>query len=493
MPNVSSQSVTETCQSRPRTIDRRFAVELRLLAGLFIPLAAMIACRGPGDSGGSERPRNLLLIVVDTLRADRIGFMGGERPTSPRIAALAEAGAWFSKAHANSPWTVPSTATLVTSRYPSEHGAEIPGDVRNLGETPPQQMGGGAISIAQILQERGFRCGLFSANPFLFGRFKDGHDVTVVERQPATPITDLAISYVRSTGEAPFFIHLQYMDLHQPLEPPQPYFDLFPTPDTGPRDERHREWAYSNGENLDTRGFRDFRANRLALYDGALRYVDHEIGRLLDALQEMGRLDETLVVVTSDHGEEFWDHASLGARLGGDPRGFFGIGHGHSMFQELLRIPLVFTGPGVKQGLQIHCLTSLLDVAPTVLDLLGVPVPEAMRGETLAPLIDGDEPVAMTASKAIYAESPAYGPAAWSLIDDGWKLITRADNVELLFHLAEDPAESTDLSSTEPDRLASMRERMVAIRQTLIAAGTTTTMVVDESTEEQLRALGYLD
>lgn len=435
---------------------------------------------------------NAILIVIDTLRADRLGFMGAGRPTSPRVDWLAQHGVAFSEAFASSPWTVPSTASIVTSLYPTQHGAGVVGTVRDLRNDVPAQIIDAVPTVATILDSAGFRCGLFSANPYLYGRFKDGFDPAIVERMPATRLMDSALEFIGSAGTSRFFAHIQLMDLHQPIEPPGSYFDFFPTPEAGPRDARHKEWGFSGGEFLDTRQFQDFRTNRLALYDGALRYIDSEIGRLVDALADLEILDDTLIIVTSDHGEEFWDHAAREASLGGDPRGFYGIGHGHSMFQELLRVPLVFFGPGVQAGIVEGAPISLLDIAPTLLGFLGVDKPDVMRGVDRRKLVVGQSRE-ISETTDIFAESPAYGPDSWAVISDGWKLIERVDGVVLLFDLNNDPLESVDLSLKNPHQVRELRKRAMSLRGTLVAIQTTDSRALDDATKEQLRVLGYLE
>ena len=454
--------------------------------------AGVAACAPEPPSAEDAVARHAILIVIDTLRADRVGFMGADRPTSPRVDQLARDGTSFSNAYANSPWTVPSTATILTSLYPSEHGAEVIGDVRNLADTPPRQIHAAVRSIGEILQESKFRCGLFSANPYLFGRFKDGYDTSFVERQSATTITDLALEYIESVHNDRFFVHIQYMDLHPPIEPPAPYFDLFLTPEAGPRDERHKEWAFSRGRDLTTDDFVDFRDNKLALYDGALRYIDNEIGRLVDTLDSLEILEDTLIVVTSDHGEEFWDHAELEASLGGDPRGYYGIGHGHSLFEELLRVPLLFFGPGASSGLTVDDPTSLLDLAPTMLGLLDVRIPEQMLGKNHRSVVGGGE-MTPSVSTPIYAESPAYGPNAWCLIEGGWKVIARDDGVRLLYDLTSDPRETHDLASDNLELERKMQDRLDSFRSALAPIEPTDAVDIDGRTEEQLRSLGYIE
>jgi len=468
-------------------------------AGLTLFLLAMGllggACRpgeGPGLGTARVPPRSLVILCIDTLRADHVGVYGYGRDTTPRIDALAKQGAIFRFAVAQSDWTVPATASLLTSLYPSEHGAGIDGEVRLLSDRPPNQIRSGARTLAENLrQSAGLRTGLFSANPYLYGRFKAGFDTAVVARQGAASLTDAALAWLRATAPGPFFLYVQYMDLHQPIEPPEPYFDYFAVAEGGRRGKEHTDWSYGQQVDLEEPSFRRFRAHRLALYDGALRFVDAQIGRLLDELQRLGVAGSTLVVVTSDHGEEFWDHAAIERELGGDPRRQWGIGHGHSMFQELLHVPLVFEGPGVGAVGAIDCGMRQVDIVPTAMDLMGLQPPEGIRGRSLAPLVRPGSATQCTQVPLI-AESPAYGPDSQALIWNQLKLVVRNDGVVLLYDLRRDPAEKVDLSKRHVGLVASLR---LMLRHELAGAvprGKAERPELDAETRQQLESLGYI-
>jgi len=465
-------------------------------------LAIAVVLAGCGrhalDSGRDARApaaaANVVLIVVDTLRAGHLGCYGYERDTSPAIDRLAARGARFESVQAPSPWTVPSTASILTSKYPSEHGAEVTGEIRDLNSQTPSQIREDVRMISELLSEHEFSTALLSANPFLFGCFKRGFDLAVVERMPADRLTAEAIAWIDSLpAGARFFAHIQYMDLHQPLEPPAPYWRLFATPGAGSRDTRHSEWGYAKGEHLESAGFHSFRENRLALYDGAMRFIDDQIGVLLAALADRGLESTTLLVVTSDHGEEFWDHAEIGAAMGGDPRGYYGIGHGHAFFQELLHVPLVVAGPGVSAGATVTGPASLLDIAPTVIGRVGISVPPEMRGLDLGPaLAPRASKTARLAPRPMFASSPAYGPETWAMLSGGWKLIVRMDGHRLLFDLSADQGERQDLSGVRP-QLVEIYEAELNRHRTAVAQDRSSSfMEIDDELREALRALGYI-
>jgi len=448
----------------------------------------------PRETAADATAANVIVVVVDTLRADRLGCYGHPRPTSPEIDRLAAEGARFTAATAPSPWTIPSTASILTSRHPAEHGAEVTGEIRRLHENPPKQIREGVGLLSEIVSENGLATALMSANPFLFGRFTDGFDHAVVDRMPADRLTAETISWLDGLPEGtPFLVHLQYMDLHQPLEPPDPYRRLFATPEAGPREARHSEWAFSGGQHLDTPEFESFRANRLALYDGALRFVDDQIGVLRSALADRDLLRSTLLVVTSDHGEEFWDHAEVGAAMGGDPRGYYGIGHGHAFFQELLQVPLVIWGPSIASGVTVEGPASLLDIAPTVLAWLGLTPPDVMRGIDLTPTIaiPGERRVRLE-PRDLFASSPAYGPETWTVISEEWKLIVRSDGHRLLFDLSQDPLEQQNLAASRAGVAAEHEALLERHRASATDVPSSDAMEIDEELREELRALGYV-
>jgi arylsulfatase A-like enzyme len=432
-----------------------------------------------------------LILCVDTLRADHLGHYGYARATSPRLDRLAAEGVVFDRAQAQSNWTVPATATILTSLLPSGHGAGLSGDLRLLSESsPPAQMHPAVRPLATVLAEAGFRTALYSANPFLYGRFKDGFEEAFVDWVPAATLSDQAAEWASQQGDDRFFMYVQYMDLHQPVEPPEPFFHAFQPYPAALAPRELVNWSFGQQASLDAPDFLRYRRHRIGLYDGAIRYVDTQIGRLVDHLERAGLLDHTLIVVTSDHGEEFWDHAEDERALGGDPRGLWGIGHGHSMYQELLWVPLVFRGPGVAGGRRVGCDARHLDVAPTALALLGLAPEPEMRGESLARHLGASDEAEGCRPLPMISESPAYGPDARALVWRGYKLVTRADGVTLLFDLERDPRELSDLSAARPAVVSELRRILVGQKH-----GTHAERSVDPWSEEaskDLRALGYL-
>jgi arylsulfatase A-like enzyme len=260
------------------------------------------------------------------------------------------------------------------------------------------------------------------------------------------------------------------------------------------RGREHTDWGFGglkDQRDLEDPAFRRFRAHRMALYDGALRYIDQEVRRLYRWLEQRGLAQQTLVVVTSDHGEEFWDHALAERATGHDPRGIWGVGHGHSMYEELLRVPLILHGPEVAANRKVACPARHIDVVPTVLDLLGFAPAEGLRGHSLVPMLaKTSEPQGCTAVPLI-AESPAYGPDSKAVSWKGRKLIVRSQGGDFLFDLRTDPGEQHNLLASRPHLAAGLKN---ILEQQLAGAGgpRSESLALDDETKRQLRALGYL-
>jgi len=357
-------------------------------------LAAAVALVFAGvESGGWLRERmaisalasappsapNLLVIVVDTLRADHLSGYGYARPTSPRLDRLAQEGALFESAFSASSWTAPSHASLLTGRYPHEHGVEW--------RTPRALLDGRYPTLAEALKERGYRTAAFSANSFWFTRpmgfgrgfirfedfFQSPSDMALrtfygrafeqvvlrrlgIEdfpaRKRAADINRSVLRWVDRDREKPFFAFLNYMDTHDPYLPPAPFrgkFSRSPAPGGILNGRLGRYHPLMTSEELQ---------GEIDAYDGAIAYVDDQIGRLLDELRRRAMLDRTVVLVTSDHGE------SLGER------GF--LLHANSLYLETIHVPLIFRYPEkTPAGARVTQPVTNAAAAATVMELVG--------------------------------------------------------------------------------------------------------------------------
>jgi len=435
---------------------------------------------------GEPRPaRDVLVVCVDTLRRDHVGAYGYGRATTPSIDRLAARGTLFELAVSPSNWTVPAVASLLTGVESAEHGAGVVGPVANLDASVPSQPGESTHSIAEVLREAGFATALLSANPYLVGSFGAGFDVARAERVPADQLTDDAVAWWRENADRRRFLYVHYIDVHQPNEPPEPYWGLFGLESGESRPRAARDWLFKSQEHLSDPEFLAFRDHRIGAYDGAIRFVDDHIDRLLEALAAEGTLESTLVVLTSDHGEEFWDHAALGGAWRDDPRGIWGVGHGHTFFEEVTAIPLVLSGPGISRGARVRCRSSLVDLAPTVARAAALVAPSEWRGVALQELDD-----ARCRERALVSSSTAYGPVGGAIYWQQWKLSLRGER-RLLYDLAADPGETTDLSVSETS-LAEGLARTLEARSAQSGAPGKPMPYEDEALRRQLRELGYL-
>jgi arylsulfatase A-like enzyme len=366
-------------------------------------LTTAVAC---GADIGSARARGVLLISVDSLRADHVSSYGYQSPTAPGVATtpvidrlIANAGTRFTRAYSTTSWTLPAHMAMLTGLPNELHG------VRGL----PDQLHPSRPLLAQLFRDAGWRTGGFWSGPNLHPYFGFDRGFEVYEDCSTHPVQDVAVfspldettfeatvsmhedSHQGVTGPAvveafsrwfeevgddePFFAFVHLWDVHYDyLAPPE--HDLFhPDRYFGPIDGRN----FTSIELADPATKPKGRADLLrliSLYDAEIHFTDLQVGRMLDLLRRDGRFDDTLVVFTSDHGEQFLEHQSLG--------------HKHSLFDETVRIPLLMRLPGVvPEGQVVDELVGLVDLAPTILELCGLPTPESVWGTSLVPTLTG--------------------------------------------------------------------------------------------------------
>ena len=467
-------------------------------------------------------PAHLLLVGVDTLRADHLGCGGCARDTSPRLDALAAGGTQFHDVMAPAPWTLPSFAGALTGMMPGLHGAFLGGAERNMDRQVPQRLRPDVTTLATHLRAQGYRTAAFYSNQFFAFGLAESFGEHTYANLPADDLTRMAGDWLLRHADHPCFCFVLLNDPHEPTTPP--WSELAPfLPEPTPADTTLAVLARWGGSTVPHLGRApDPRAPavqaalelKLAIYDATIRQVDSALGRLHDRLQAEGLATRTLVSVFSDHGEEFLDHAGWAARWDHDPRGLRGIGHGQSHFQELLHVPWLAWGPGVPAGVRVTAPVTLLDLSPTLLEWLGLPPlpaprlpaatdPElaaALAGRSLAPLAGrmaaGD--AATAALRLRLAEAIAYGPDLVALRQGRWKLIAARDGRPLaLFDLDADPGEQHDLAAAEPAVLATLR----ALAHAWSASGCgahgsgpgAAWDAVDDTVRERLRDLGYSD
>lgn len=417
-----------------------------------------------------DRP-NLLLISLDTLRADHVGTYGYHRPTTPNIDAFAEQAVVFEQAIAQSPWTTPSHFSILTGTYPHQNGSDDPVDAvpRRFPTTP---------MLSHLLRERGFFPVAFTGQGSIsasFG-FYQGFAFYREHRFRLEPndidrVYASAAAWLDAHADKRFFMFFHTYEPHQPFQ----------------------DRTFIEREGLEAA---DERIARIARYDGDIRRTDAYVGKLLAKLEALGLADETLVVILSDHGEELADRAE---QFGGEV-----WGHGHSLFDELLWVPLLIRLPAEQRVVRrIGWQVRTVDIAPTLLELLGVAVPTHVSGISLAGAIHGDEQHQLPA----LSEATTYGPAMRSLRWRGIKYMRRVGlgqviqsrhpqlpfwPAEQLFDLRADPAERRDLIGQRRALADRYRRELARYRADAEAAAAPTGGALDPEVVESLRSLGYV-
>lgn len=464
-------------------------------------------CGKPAPDPKMPAHPNIVLIVIDTLRKDHVSCYGYESKTTPNIDALSRFGLLFENNVAQAPWTAPSIASIFTSSYPSETGVgvvDMPGGERYLSKSTVTRLDEEAVTLAEILKAGGYKTVGVSANLFFedaYGLWQGFDEKKYLKNEPADNVVSAAIAMMdktfsdRNNDGIPFFVYIHFMDVHAPNDPPAPYDNMFPTIDGRPHEKRDSLWdagedinTYSSGEGLETPGFRRYRSHRVALYDGSIAYVDSQVARFVEHLKNKGLMDNTVVVITADHGEEFWDHPAFEKQHFPNPRNRYGVGHDHTLFHELLDVPLVITGKGVPAG-RVTFSVRNIDVAPTIIGLSGVETGmSSPEGVDLVAAFKAGKLDDMPA----YAESIAHGYEMKCAQAKGYKFIKYygPGGGGYLFNRKADPTETLDVSASEPEKASEMSRMLDAwVAGTKDASGKP--VVIDKKMKEQLRSLGY--
>jgi arylsulfatase A-like enzyme len=417
-------------------------------------VAAIIAGLGLA-CGPHEKPLNLLVIGVDTLRPDHLGCYGYARDTSPAIDRLASEGVLFEDVVSQAPWTLPSFATMFTSLYPSQHGAN----------TAVTAMRTSFPTLATILKERGYATGAIINAAVLrpeygVNRGFDYYDPTPPQGRIADGTTRDALKWIDDSTGTPFFLFAHYYDPHEPYAPPAPYDTLYrgdyrgQIGDSFVLSEHFPTVTGTNFDDLRTLSPADW--DRIeSLYDGEIAFTDAAIQNLLQGLRDRGLQKRTLIIFLSDHGEEFFGHK--------------GFGHGHTLFREVIRVPLIVSLPGrLPAGRRIDRQVRLVDVMPTVLELLNITGDIHCEGVSLVPLLMGKTEVveregALFPARIAYSEGLLRGSERKGITAYPWKLIyDLATREDMVFNFESDPGETVDLASTRPEQARGLRDLLIS-------------------------------
>jgi arylsulfatase A-like enzyme len=452
----------------------------------------------------SAAPRpNILVIVIDSLRADHVDFSGTQRDLTPFLDSLAEHGNVFWNAYAQSSWASPSMASLWTSRYPSQHGVNAFNSV--LSDKEP--------TLATILKRHGYVTGGFSAN-FLLSKnagFAQGFDHYQVFADPPKPrnmffkapagsVNRKALAWldtVRSKRAAPVFLYLHYTEPHFPYAPPKRFFDQILAHRSDPLADRRviydmfyihpDRWWQTDDDTVAV--LRD-------MYDGEVIHIDAILRLLFSELKSRSFLDHSIVVITSDHGEGFLEHGKTS--------------HGNTLYNELIHVPLLLLISGQPTRIDIRQPVSLVDLGPTLLDLIGISAPPSFEGGSLAAAMGRARPLGLFEKlmgrrqkdvPPVYSEllqvpeqKPVVSSAPLrSVVVGVHKLIVHQDGTMEAYDLATDPGETNASALTTTDRGALQETITRMSQQAGRSAAPAPTTALDENTRARLRELRYID
>jgi arylsulfatase A-like enzyme len=422
-----------------------------------------------------SQPRHVLVVAVDALRRDHVSVYGGERDTTPFLRSLAETSAVYTQAVSPAAWTFPAVASLLSGLYPHHHGATYAHEPRNFDQGQmPAALRDDVVLLPEVLAGLGFDTYFASAIAFaeFVGRGRFAH-VWSCDLAEADLLTERYLTWLGARHDARTFAYLHLSDPHEPLRVAEPHRSVFGAVEALPG---LAYWGAYTAEGPYDAAFERFRAMRLKFYDAAVRFVDAQLARLVDALRVGGLLEQTLLIVTADHGEAFWEHTELERAHFFDPRPWYGVSHGHHLFRETIEVPLMVCGPGVPRG-WYDGRVSGVDLVPTVLGLLGIETSVALDGVNL---------MAAPAERAVLSEATGYGYEKQAVLEGDLKLYTsRGDDVAWVFDLKADPEEQCPTENAEA-RAALSRHLPTGPG----AGGVSEAM--DEEVRERLRALGYL-
>lgn len=439
-----------------------------ILALATVMLLAVSCGDGNGPAAGG-RP-NILLVLIDTIRADHMGCYGHHRPTTPHLDSLADAGTRYARMMSGSPWTLPSMTTTFTGLTERQHRARL----RNrtfYGVDPSLPF------MPLLLKDEGYSTAAFfnviyMSEHFGFHRGFDHFDceglVELWNSRTAGETVDVLLAWLdgREDGR-PFFAALHLFDPHATYNPPSPYDTLWADPGYAGRFDStwgvrsDMDDANSGAVAVDSAGVR----NLIDLYDGEIAYTDAQLGRLLAGLRRRGLGEETLVIVMGDHGEEFADHGKFA--------------HGHTLHAELLQVPLLLAGPGVEPGVVDTSLVGNIDVLPTVMAAAGSSAPEGSPGRNLLSPYDGP-PRTMFASG----------------LGGSRQACARRLDRKVVWHVEEDSAYAYDLAA-DPTEMNPLPPDSALLAEAMDywatpPRGNPRAVPWTNAVEDQLRDLGYI-
>lgn len=444
---------------------------------LFLILLIACGCGSPDKPDGTP----IILITMDTTRADRLSCYGYERQTSPNLDRLAAESTMYTRAYSSSSWTLPAHASLLTAKFPTSHGAQYDpeGPLKltsaiqgpdSWAEYRARGIATDETTLAELLREDGYATGAVVAGPWLKRVFSldrgfDHYDDSGIDQlngKLAEQVTDSALSWIRKHRSTKFFLFLNYYDPHLPYMPPMEYRDHFVE-------------GTVTRENVLSPPVQN------AFYDAEILYMDHHLGRLFDKLRAMDLYDESWIIVTADHGDLLGEHGRFG--------------HGETLTEQEIHIPLLIKYPRGADGNEdrgpaaerVDSRVQITDIMPTILDRLGIGLPPSAQGQSLDdvqhPIVAEVSPVPIVSDKG-----------DWLAIYDGdFKYLWNSKGNSALFNLRYDAEEKNNLRVVQKNRADQMQQALKGYLDSLPEPGDAgPAREIDEETRKALENMGYL-
>ena len=436
-------------------------------------LAALLAA-----CGGESKP-NVLLVIGDTLRADKLGVYGNTTGLTPYLDRLGESGVVYENAYGHAPWTLPSTASLLTSLHPRQHGAG--GNMPNI-----TGVDDAVTTLAEHLRSKGYKTHsivnvLFLGESFGLGQGFDSVDAvhykSNIDMRPAEATTSAAVSWLdENADDGPFFLLVHYFDPHAVYAPPQPFRRRF----AGDRDKEDESFVFGTREQMMALRYQGTqfpprvlkRAEKL--YDGEIAYMDAEMGRLIDTF-DARTSGEDIIVFTTDHGEEWLDHG--------------GFEHGHTLYPELTHVPLILRAPELAPGREARTVRHI-DVFPTLCNLLDFAAPAQCIGRSLVPLASD----AQLPGRPVLAHGNMWGPPLTSWRNGDHVLILgppEPNRHTELYRWTDDPMLKRNILAENSDLALQMAAEVEVHEKSLRAYGTGLNVELSPEEARALEGLGY--
>lgn len=465
----------------------RIDLKMKKSLRVFIALAAISIILIRCDSSVSRRPRpNIVLITLDTVRADHLSCYGYKKKTTPHIDNIAEEGLLFKSAVAPSSWTIPTHASIFTGLSPSEHNARynLKGEF-SIFDMPFNKLSDDNLTLAEILRDNGYKTFGVVGGPCMSGEFgfKQGFDDYIHEFRNGAYINRAVEELLSKHKKRPFFLFLNYFDPHALYDPPAPFNLQFATSDYSKRGLKPD--MYLTAEDEIMAGKRSLTPEEkryfTSQYDGEIAFMDSCIGKIVGLLKEKGLYDKTLFILAGDHGENFGEHNI--------------INHGNALYQETQHVPLIIKFPADKEsqeGIMDHPV-AIADIFYFLLNHLKITPP---REPDYAPFSREERPIyaeLYPALRKIKRYGDDYNRDLYALYYGGYKLIWSSKGTSELYNLREDPHETVNMISNPPPEYAALKDMLIAWIQSRPGVKTTGADRVDPETKQLLRSLGYIE